>query len=126
MSIRETVNKYGLTFIGTYLGVYVATLGTLFVAVDNGYLDPVTITSIDLPWHSGAEEISADKKDFESAVDFISMYMKRFPWTEKYADVVSNNPRMTNLALAWIAVKFTEPLRLAASIGIVRKITKDK
>ena len=128
-SMRGIIKKYGWTFIGTYLGVYFATLGTLFVSIDSGLIDPMTITSIELPWHSsgGAEEsMSADKDDFDSGVEFISSYMKKFPWTAPYADIALKNPHMTNLALAWIAVKFTEPIRLPLSLGIVRKIAKDK
>ncbi len=128
-SIRDLIKKYGWTFIGTYLGVYFATLGTLFISIDSGLLDPITITSIELPWHTTDEAEAAmatDKEDFDSAVEFISSYMKKFPWTEPYADIALKNPHTTNLALAWIAVKFTEPIRLPLSIGIVRKITNDR
>ena len=125
-SMQDVVKKYGWTFIGTYLGVYFTTLGSLFIAIDSGAVDPITITNIELPWHSSGADNAADKEEFDSAVEFISSYMKKFPWTAPYADVALKNPHMTNLALAWIAVKFTEPIRLPISIGIVRKISKNK
>ena len=126
---RGLVQKYGYTFVATYLGVYVVTLGALFTGLDSGLIDPVSITSIELPWHAtGVEEgdnVTTDKEDFESAVDFVVSYMKKFPWTAPYTDVVSKNPHMANLGLAWVATKLTEPIRLPVSIAIVRKIKKE-
>jgi hypothetical protein len=134
ISLRGLIQKYGWTFIGTYMGVYFVTLGTLFVSVDSGLIDPVTLTSIDWPWHSsGVEDAtssstspSSDRQDFDSAVDFVASYMKKFPWTAPYSDVVLRNPHMANLGIAWVATKLTEPIRLPVSIAIVRKIKKDK
>lgn len=130
LSLRGLVQKYGWTFVGTYMGVYFFTLGSLFISVDSGLIDPVTITSIEWPWHSssGVEDAStsSDQKDFDSAVEFVASYMKKFPWTAPYSDFVLRNPHMANLGIAWVATKLTEPIRLPVSIAIVRKIKKDK
>lgn len=126
---RGLVQKYGYTFVATYLGVYVVTLGALFTGLDSGLIDPMSITNIELPWHTtGADEganATTDKEDFDSAVDFVVSYMKKFPWTAPYTDVVMKNPHMANLGLAWVATKLTEPIRLPISIGIVRKLKKE-
>jgi Protein of unknown function (DUF1279). len=138
VSLRGLIQKYGWTFVGTYLGVYFVTLGTLFISVDSGLIDPVTITSIEWPWHhpsGGLEDAtggdatnttSSDQKDFDSAVEFVASYMKKFPWTAPYSDFVLRNPHLANFGIAWVATKFTEPIRLPVSIAIVRKIKKDK
>jgi hypothetical protein len=143
VSLRGLIQKYGWTFVGTYLGVYFVTLGTLFISVDSGLIDPVTITSIEWPWHpSGVEDAttagggggggdasntsSSDQKDFDSAVEFVASYMKKFPWTAPYSDFVLRNPHLANLGIAWVATKLTEPIRLPVSIAIVRKIKQDR
>jgi len=126
ISIKDLFQTYGWTFVGTYLGVYFVTLGTLFAGLDSGLIDPLTITNIEFPWNSTGVEDSADKKDFDNAVQFVASYMKKFPWTAPYADVALKNPHMSNLAIAWVATKFTEPIRLPASIAIVRQVIQNK
>mmetsp|Transcript_10042 Transcript_10042/g.14722 ORF Transcript_10042/g.14722 Transcript_10042/m.14722 type:complete len:324 (-) Transcript_10042:91-1062(-) len=124
-SMREIVQKYGWTFVGTYISIYVVTLGSLFGALDSGLIDPITITQIHFPWHTGGAEdaasaASADKDEFDSSVEFVSSYMKKFAWTAPYSDIMLRNPHMTNLAIAWVATKLTEPIRLAAALGILK------
>jgi hypothetical protein len=38
--------------------------------------------------------------------------------------MVERNPHMANLAVAWIATKFTEPIRLGFAVLIVPKIAR--
>lgn len=133
-SIRDLVRNYGWTFIGTYLSIYVVTLTSLFAGLDTGLVDPTTlmakILNLHVPWHETAEEAASgaasDQLDFDSTVDFVSSYMKKFTWTEPYADVILRNPHMTNLAVAWVSTKFTEPIRLPLSIAIVRHMKKNE
>jgi len=128
-SVRGLIQKYGSTFFVTYMGVYFATLGALFAGLDSGIIDPISITSIELPWHAtGTEEgtnVTTDREDFHSGVDFVVSYMKKYPWTAPYSDYVLKNPHLANLGLAWVATKLTEPIRLPVSIAIVRKLKKD-
>lgn len=96
--------------------------------MDSGLIDPTTLTHFQLPWHTGGAEdaasaASADKEDFDSSVVFVSSYMKKFAWTAPYSDVMLRNPHMTNLAIAWVATKLTEPIRLTTSLGILRLIS---
>lgn len=37
---------------------------------------------------------------------------------------IKENPRLGTLAIAWVATKFTEPLRLGATVVIAPKIAK--
>ncbi len=126
--VQDKIQKYGWPFIATYLSVYVATLASLYGGLDSGLIDPSTLSNIEVPWHPSGGELgdggTTDREDFNSAVELVASYMKKFSWTEPYADAVSKNPRLSNLAIAWVATKLTEPLRLAASIAIVRTMTK--
>ena len=126
-SMRYLLKKYGKTFVGTYLSIYVLTLGSLFGAIDSGFIDPSTLAKIQLPWHSGSEanaESAADAKEFTTAVEMIATYMKKFEFTKPHADSVTNNPSLSNLAIAWVATKLTEPIRLATTVAVLPRLSK--
>lgn len=125
-SLRDLVRKYGFTFVGTYFSVWVLTLSTLFGVLDSGLVDPVTLSNIHLPWHSetGVEEAAAEAKEIKSSVDMITEYMQKYEWTKSYASKVEENPRITNLAIAFVATKLTEPIRIAVTVGIVPRLSK--
>lgn len=129
-SLRELAQKYGWTFFASYFTVYLITLSTLFTGLDCGYIDPATLTDIQfqLPWHSGtgAEEAAAkaDAKEFRSSVKMIAEYIERFEWTTRLAEAVEKNPHLSNLAIAWVATKFTEPVRLPLTLAITPRVAK--
>lgn len=126
-SARYLLKKYGKTFVGTYLSIYVLTLGSLFGLIDSGFIDPSTLAKIQLPWHSGSEanaESAADAKEFTTAVEMIATYMKKYEFTKPYADSVTNNPSSSNLAIAWVATKLTEPIRLATTVAVLPRLSK--
>mmetsp|Transcript_3823 Transcript_3823/g.5519 ORF Transcript_3823/g.5519 Transcript_3823/m.5519 type:complete len:327 (-) Transcript_3823:169-1149(-) len=126
-SIKDMIQKYGWTFVGTYVTIYVVTLGSLFTSLDTGLLDPTTLSNVHLPWHSGAEAVEQDAADAEeivSAIDMVAKYMKKYSWTEPYADLVKSNPHTSNLAIAWVATKLTEPLRIGVTLAIVPRMWK--
>lgn len=118
--------KYGWTFFGTYMSIYVTTLVSLYASIDTGLLDPTTIANIDLPWHapSGTAAQDADVREFHSTAEFVGSYLEKFSWTKQYASYVTQNPHTTNLALAWIATKLTEPIRLAVTLAILPSVSK--
>lgn len=145
--------KYGAVFVGTYFGVYFGTLGTFFVALDFGLLDPDFLSQVfkvsrnmacetaDIIGPTGtgasmneaanayAEEVMAEaaeeiSKEKRSLVDIISGYLYSWEWTQKYVEKLGENPHLTNLAVAWFMVKFTEPVRLAAAVLLTPKVAK--
>jgi hypothetical protein len=126
LSLVGLFRKYGWTFFGTYMSVYVTTLISLYVSIDTGLLDPTTIANIDLPWHapSGTAAQDADVREFHSTAEFVGSYLEKFAWTKQYAPYVTKNPHTTNLALAWIATKLTEPIRLAVTLAILPSVSK--
>jgi len=121
IGVRDMIRKYGVTFVGTYLGVYFSTLGALFAGIDSGLLDPAAVMSAvkAIPGiHFGGDDAESTKTTVEVVVHFLEKY----DFTKPYADYVTNNPHMANLGIAWIAVKFTEPVRLGLSVAIVPRV----
>lgn len=114
-SAKEMIQQYGPVFIGTYISVYFITLGALFTGVDSGLIDPVKIMSW-IGGHAG--------EDSKSAVTLVVEYMEKYEWTKPYAETVAKNPHFASLGVAWVAVKFTEPIRLAVTVGIVPKLAR--
>jgi len=146
---RLLFKKYGYTFVGTYITLYWSVLLTFYVGLDSGLLDPDVLTRIftvskdmvietaDIvgPTGSGASmeetvtayatEMSGDiNKDKRTLVDIVSGYLTKYEWSKKYADHISENPHLANLAVAWFMVKFTEPVRLGAAVVMTPKIAK--
>lgn len=113
-SASEMVKRYGPVFIGTYLSIYVTTLGTLYIGVESGVLDPAYIMS----W------ISEDGETSKSTVDIVAEFLEQYSWTKEYAPLVEKHPGFANLGVAWIATKFTEPLRLGATALVIPRIAR--
>ena len=107
------LKMYGPVFVGTYMSVYFATLLSLWAGVETGILDPVSLFS----WLGHAD----DSKD---TVHFVVEFMEKYSITKPYAHVVENNPSFANLAVAWIAVKFTEPIRLAIALPLTPRVAR--
>lgn len=112
-SLREMVRRYGAVFIGTYFTVYFSTLGLLFFGIESGALDPAYVMS----WVSS-------ENDAKSTVQVVTEFMDHYPWTQPYVSYVENNPEVANLAVAWIAVKFTEPIRFGTTVAIVPRLSR--
>lgn len=125
---KQLFSKYGAVFIGTYLGVYVTTLVSLFGALEYGVLDVEMLSTlreaVPLP-HVGLH-IGVSDGFFDGVSDKLYDFVNQIVSTEKVDEMkqhVKDNPHLSNLAIAWIAVKFTEPLRLAASVVLCPKIS---
>ena len=113
VSIRGMIQRYGPVFVGTYGTLYLSTLALLFGGVESGALDPVVL----FQWLG--QDGNAD-----STVQLVVEFMDKYEWTKPYAHVVERNPSVANLAVAWIAVKFTEPIRLGLSVAITPRLAR--
>lgn len=114
-SFSGMMRRYGPVLVGTYAGVYLTTLGTFFVGVQSGLLDPAYLFS--LFGHVDAGEA-------KNTVDLVVDWMKNHTITEPYVPFMERNPYLANFAVAWIAVKFTEPIRAAISLGITPRVAR--
>jgi len=107
------LKMYGPVFVGTYMTIYFVTLMSLWTGVESGVLDPVTVFS----WMGHAD-------DSKNTVHLVVEFMENHSITKPYAHVVENNPSFANLAVAWIAVKFTEPIRLAIALPLTPRVAR--
>eukprot|EP00563_Minutocellus_polymorphus_P003516 CAMPEP_0181046790 /NCGR_PEP_ID=MMETSP1070-20121207/14532_1 /TAXON_ID=265543 /ORGANISM="Minutocellus polymorphus, Strain NH13" /LENGTH=257 /DNA_ID=CAMNT_0023125415 /DNA_START=162 /DNA_END=935 /DNA_ORIENTATION=- len=123
IGVRDMIQKYGFTFLGTYFGLYFGTLGALFAGIDSGFLDPATVMD-SVSWipgiHIGGGD--GDGEGTKTTADLVVQLMQKYEFTKQYADAVANNPHTANLGIAWIATKFTEPIRLGVSLAVVPRI----
>eukprot|EP00026_Physarum_polycephalum_P014639 Phypoly_transcript_15177.p1 GENE.Phypoly_transcript_15177~~Phypoly_transcript_15177.p1 ORF type:complete len:225 (+),score=57.41 Phypoly_transcript_15177:90-764(+) len=91
--LRTFIRKYGPIGIGTYFGMYGATLAGIYGLVSSGLL--------------GAND----------AISFFKMVH-----VDKLIDLDSLNPKAGNFAVAWILTKFTEPIRFGLTIAVTPSI----
>lgn len=113
-SAREMFRTYGPVFVGTYLTVYAATLGSLFLGIESGALDPAYVLS----------QVSSESAEAKSTVDVIIDVMNHYPWTQPAVPVLEKHPELANLGVAWVATKFTEPIRLAIAFPLTPRIAR--
>ncbi|CAB9521182.1 Protein of unknown function (DUF1279) [Seminavis robusta] len=113
-SFGGMMKAYGPTFLGTYLSVYAVTLGGLYVGVESGVLDPVTLLGY----------ITGNHDDARSTAEVVAELLKHYTLTERWADTVQQKPHWANFAVAWVSTKFTEPIRFGATVAIVPRVAR--
>jgi hypothetical protein len=111
------LRQYGPVFLGVYISVYFATLGALFLGVESGIMDPAGL--FEMLGHS--DDATGETKN---TVKLVIEFLEHYEFTAKYIPLVERRPEVANFAVAWIAVKFTEPLRLAVSLAITPRIAR--
>jgi Protein of unknown function (DUF1279) len=141
-SITDMIRLYGPVFLGTYGIVYITTLGGLYTGVQSGLLDPITLISTiksvassmgteAVAGGAAAEAVSSNSDTTiatttaaTTTYDFVVDFMNTHTMTRPYVHIVESYPYIANLAVAWIAVKFTEPLRLGVSIYLTPRVAR--
>lgn len=116
-SAGAMMKKYGPVFVGVHLSIYCATLGALFVGVDSGLLDPALM----MQTLGSASDGTTETKD---TVAYVVDWMKDHSWTASMAPWIEANPHFANFAVSWIAVKFTEPIRLPISFYFTPRVAR--
>ena len=112
------MRAYGPIFFYIHVSLYTAVLAGLFVGVDSGILDPVYLMS--LIGNSAAQGATETK----NTVDFVVEWMQNHSYTQGMAPFVERNPHFASLAVAWIVVKFTEPIRLPISLFLTPRVSR--
>ena len=113
------LRKYGPVFIGTYGCVYFTTLGLLFSGVQSGILDPLALFG-----YLGSHNPSEHGAETATTVHLVVDWMVNHDITKPYAPYIEQNPAFANLAVAWIAVKFTEPVRLPIALALTPRVSR--
>lgn len=127
-SFKSMFRQYGMVFIGTYFSVYVTTVVSLFMAVQSGQVDAMYIISLLTGTSAPAEPGGvADPETIQEAAtamkDLVEL-MESHMLSRPFAPIVEANPWTANFAIAWIATKFTEPIRLGATVVLTPSVAK--
>ena len=121
----QKLKQYGPVFVGTYASLYLVTLGSIYGGVDSGFIDPVTLFShiSNIAGHVGSTVSEAEEMaESKSTADVVISYLDHYAWTRPAVPFLEKNPHFANLGVAWVATKFTEPIRLVVTMGIVPKL----
>jgi len=105
--VKTMWKTYGILAVGTYLGVYIATLGSMFVALDFDIFNAATF---------GLDPALA----IEKFCDVIEMVTGNV----SLPGYIRDHPRVGTFAIAWVMTKFTEPLRLGFTVATVPTIAR--
>jgi len=105
--IKYMWKSYGTIAIGTYLGVYLTTLGSIFLCVD---MDVFNAASVGL--------------DPVGAIQKVCTIFETVTGSAALPNYIRENPRVGTFAIAWVMTKFTEPLRLGFTLLTVPAIAR--
>lgn len=105
--IKYMWKSYGTIAIGTYFGVYLTTLGSIFLCVD---MDVFNAASVGL--------------DPVGAIQKVCSIFESVTGSAALPNYIRENPRVGTFAIAWVMTKFTEPLRLGFTLLTVPSIAR--
>jgi hypothetical protein len=105
--MKSLWKRYGYVAIGTYIGVYWATLAGLFYGYDSQLLVPLEMLN-----------------DPAAASDKLATAMGMLRLPDSSIEWVRSEPRAGTFAIAWATAKFTEPVRALVTIWAVPKIAR--
>ena len=116
--LKEMWTQYGMIFIGTYLTTYVITLGSVYVAMENGVIRT-------RPKKNKPQVETDEEEDFDmiTTTNRIVALAERLG-VAKWLDIERVDARSGTFLLAWIATKFTEPFRLALTVAVTPRIAR--
>ncbi|CAI5730146.1 unnamed protein product [Hyaloperonospora brassicae] len=114
--LKDLWRKYGVVAMGTYFSLYGAVLGSIYLAIDQG-------------WVHTATGRNSREHEQQSDFDLVSTTNKFVKWAEdvgiaQYLEVERVNAKTGSFLLAWVATKFTEPLRLALTVAATPRIAR--
>lgn len=111
--LKDLWRKYGIVAIGTYFSLYGAVLGSMYVAISQG-------------WVRTSKRTSSKEDESFNLVTTTNKFVKFAEdlGIAQYLEVERVNSKTGTFLLAWIATKFTEPLRLALTIAVTPRIAR--
>jgi hypothetical protein len=131
----QKLKQYGPVFVLTYGSLYLITLSSIYVGVDSGTIDPVTmfsyINSITTGAHDAlggdmmggtGESVEDGMAESKTTAHMVIEYLQHYSFTRPVVPFLEKNPHFANLGVAWVATKFTEPVRLVVTMAVVPKL----
>ncbi|KAG6973708.1 hypothetical protein JG688_00003401 [Phytophthora aleatoria] len=115
--LKDLWRKYGIVAIGTYLTMYGAVLGSMYLAIDQGWV------------RTNKRTTSKGEGQSDESFNLVTTTNKFVKIAEdlgiaQYLEVEQVSSKTGTFLLAWIATKFTEPLRLALTIAVTPRIAR--
>ncbi|KAG7385031.1 hypothetical protein PHYPSEUDO_001967 [Phytophthora pseudosyringae] len=115
--LKDLWRKYGVVAIGTYLAMYGTVLGSVYLAIDQGWV------------RTNRRANSKGEGQSEESFNLVTTTNKFVKLAEdmgiaQYLEVERVNSKSGTFLLAWIATKFTEPVRLALTIAVTPRIAR--
>mmetsp|Transcript_26828 Transcript_26828/g.62707 ORF Transcript_26828/g.62707 Transcript_26828/m.62707 type:complete len:272 (-) Transcript_26828:210-1025(-) len=127
-SFRYMMRQYGGVFFGTYFAVYCSTVFGLFLSVQSGHLDVMYVISLltgtSSPTDPGGVADPGTIEEAQSTVKFLVEFLESYSMTKPVAPMVEEYPWVGNFAIAWIATKFTEPIRFGATVALTPSLAR--
>nr|CCA16393.1 conserved hypothetical protein [Albugo laibachii Nc14] len=112
---KDLWRKYGLVAIGTYFTMYGIVLGTIYISIENGLISKNRNVRSNKDTTTDFDVVSTTNKMIALAEDY---------GLAKYLDVERVNSKTGSFVIAWVATKFTEPIRLAITLAITPRIAR--
>ena len=122
-SFQSMLRQYGKVFIGTYMAVYVSTVLGIFASIQSGQLDAMYIISL-VTSSSAQSELGGVAAEATSAMNDLLKLLDSYAMTRPVAPLVEKYPWTANFAIAWIATKFTEPIRFGVTVVVTPPLSK--
>ncbi|EQC42404.1 hypothetical protein SDRG_00140 [Saprolegnia diclina VS20] len=118
---KDLWKQYGLVAVGTYLTIYGIVLGSMYAAIETGVLS----TKKEVPRKEG----DAASPDDESSLNILTATNRMMDWTNaiglgQYLDIPEVNSKTSAFLIAWVATKFTEPLRFAVTLMVTPRVAR--
>ncbi|CAI5710179.1 hypothetical protein KXD40_005517 [Peronospora effusa] len=115
--LKDQWRKYGVVAIGTYLSMYGVVLSSIYLAIDRGWV------------HTSKRSNSMGNEKTDDSFDLVTTTNRFVKLAEdlgiaQYLEVERVNAKTGSFLLAWIATKFTEPVRLALTIAMTPRIAR--
>jgi len=107
LKVKELWSSYGYVALGTYFGIYLATLSSIFLCLD---YDIFNAASVGL--------------DPAEAVNKVCNLIERTTGYTSVPEYIKQYPKLGTFAVAWVMTKFTEPIRAGVTLVIVPRIAK--
>ncbi|RLN96662.1 hypothetical protein BBJ28_00002287 [Nothophytophthora sp. Chile5] len=124
--LKDLWRKYGVVAIGTYLTLYGAVLGSIYVGISQGW---VRTSKRSRSAGDGTKAATQDE-DFNlvtttnKCVGRLFVTFAENLGIAQYLEVEHVSSKSGTFLLAWIATKFTEPLRLAVTLAVTPRIAR--
>lgn len=103
--IKYMWKAYGYFAIGSYLGLYIVTLSSIYFALD---FDVFKASSVGF--------------SPEMAVHKVCEIFEAVTGSQMLPGFIREHPKVGTFAVAWVMTKFTEPLRMGITLAVVPKI----